>query len=78
VLAGDFNTTPWAPGYRALLSTGLDDDGRTRTSWPAFLPFALIPIDHVLVSPQLQVISKRRGPRLGSDHYPIVVELRLR
>lgn len=78
VLAGDFNTTPWAPGYRELRAAGLHDGGRALASWPAFLPFPVIPIDHVLVSKELRVLSKRRGPPLGSDHYPIVVELALR
>ncbi len=75
LLAGDLNTTPWAPGYRELLGAGLDDGGVVRMSWPTFLPFPVIPIDHVLVSPELRILSKQRGPDLGSDHYPIVVEL---
>lgn len=75
VLAGDFNTTPWASGYRELLNTGLGDGQRALASWPTFLPFPVIPIDHTLVSPELRVRQKRRGPALGSDHYPIVVEL---
>ena len=75
MLAGDFNTTPWAPGYRELLAADLRDGERALASWPAFLPFPVIPIDHVLVSKELRVLSKRRGPPLGSDHYPIVVEL---
>jgi endonuclease/exonuclease/phosphatase (EEP) superfamily protein YafD len=78
LLAGDFNTTPWAPGYRELLAAGLDDGGLVRVSWPAFLPFPVIPIDHVLASRELRFVSKQRGPDLGSDHYPIVVDLRLR
>jgi len=77
VLAGDFNTTPWAPGYRELLATGLHDGDRALASWPAFLSFPVVPIDHVLVSKELRVVSKRRGLPLGSDHYPIVVELKL-
>jgi endonuclease/exonuclease/phosphatase (EEP) superfamily protein YafD len=78
LVAGDFNTTPWASGYRELVATGLDDGGLVRASWPTFLPFPVIPIDHVLVSRELRILSKRRGPDLGSDHYPIVVDLRLR
>jgi endonuclease/exonuclease/phosphatase (EEP) superfamily protein YafD len=78
LLAGDFNTTPWAPGYRELLAAGLDDGGLVRVSWPAFLPFPVIPIDHVLASPELRIVSKQRGPDLGSDHYPLVVDLRAR
>ena len=78
LLAGDFNTTPWASGYRELVATGLDDGGLVRVTWPTFLPFPVIPIDHLLVSRELRILSKRRGPDLGSDHYPIVVDLRLR
>jgi endonuclease/exonuclease/phosphatase (EEP) superfamily protein YafD len=78
VLAGDFNTTPWAPGYRELLATGLHDGDRALASWPAFLLFPVVPIDHVLVSKELRVVSKRRGLPLGSDHYPIVVELEIK
>jgi endonuclease/exonuclease/phosphatase (EEP) superfamily protein YafD len=75
VLAGDFNTTPWTSGYRELLAADLHDGNRALASWPAFLPFPVVPIDHVLVSKELRVVSKRRGLPLGSDHYPIVVEL---
>jgi endonuclease/exonuclease/phosphatase (EEP) superfamily protein YafD len=60
-------------------------------SWPALLPFLglhtqlnpvtqllQVPIDHVLVSEQIQVFSRRTGPFIGSDHLPVTVELGLR
>jgi endonuclease/exonuclease/phosphatase (EEP) superfamily protein YafD len=77
LMAGDFNTTPWAPSFRVLTGpTGLRDGGLALASWPTFLPFPVVPIDHVLVSRELAVLAQWRGPDLGSDHYPIGVELR--
>jgi len=77
LMAGDFNTTPWARSYRALTDgTGLRGSARARASWPTFLPVPVVPIDHVLVSQELAVAAQSRGPDLGSDHYPIIVELR--
>ncbi|WP_373531617.1 endonuclease/exonuclease/phosphatase family protein [Vampirovibrio sp.] len=60
-------------------------------SWPMLLPFfgirtepnlltqlLVVPIDHVLISEQIEVFSRHTGPFVGSDHLPVVVELGLR
>jgi endonuclease/exonuclease/phosphatase (EEP) superfamily protein YafD len=57
-------------------------------SWPMLLPYfgvntqpnlltqlLQVPIDHVLVSEQIQVFSRHTGPFIGSDHLPVTVEL---
>ena len=44
-------------------------------SWPTFLPFLMIPIDHCLVSPDASVVDIDSGPDIGSDHLPIFVKL---
>jgi endonuclease/exonuclease/phosphatase (EEP) superfamily protein YafD len=81
VLAGDLNTTGWSPWFSDLLQTARLRDSRqgfgVQASWPA--PFMLlgIPIDHCLISPEIQVSDRRLGPRVGSDHLPIVVDFGL-
>jgi endonuclease/exonuclease/phosphatase (EEP) superfamily protein YafD len=34
-----------------------------------------VPIDNCLVSPGLAVVHRERGPKLGSDHFPLVIRL---
>jgi endonuclease/exonuclease/phosphatase (EEP) superfamily protein YafD len=78
-IAGDFNITPYSPLFSEWLTeTGLTDSRRGRTlspSWPTYLPVLGIPIDHCVVSDEIRVVSHRRLPGFGSDHYPILVEL---
>jgi endonuclease/exonuclease/phosphatase (EEP) superfamily protein YafD len=79
VVAGDFNITPYSPFFTDwLAASGLTDSRRGRTlsvSWPATLPWAGIPIDHVAVSPELAILSHRRLANFESDHYGVLVEL---
>jgi endonuclease/exonuclease/phosphatase (EEP) superfamily protein YafD len=83
IVMGDLNTTPWSARYRELLEdAGLEDtrEGRgLQTTWPSFLPTILrIPIDHVLVTPDLAAAEREVGPEVGSDHLPVWAELALR
>ncbi|OJU08078.1 MAG: hypothetical protein BGN86_01170 [Caulobacterales bacterium 68-7] len=87
VLTGDFNMTPWSTALRRFdRSVGaLTRRTHGQASWPANryyrlpgLPlrfFPLLAIDQVYAGPGWRTVSVKRGPRLGSDHYPIVVEL---
>jgi endonuclease/exonuclease/phosphatase (EEP) superfamily protein YafD len=36
-----------------------------------------IPIDHVLHTPDIRVYERKNGPRVGSDHLPVMVEFYL-
>jgi endonuclease/exonuclease/phosphatase (EEP) superfamily protein YafD len=83
IVMGDLNTTPWSARYKELVEdAGLEDtrEGRgLQTTWPSFLPTILrIPIDHVLVTPDLAAAEREVGPEVGSDHLPVWVELALR
>jgi endonuclease/exonuclease/phosphatase (EEP) superfamily protein YafD len=79
LVMGDLNITPFSPHFQALLSeTGLQSAAEGegwQPTWPTFLPPAGIQIDHALVSSGLAVVAFQRGPAVGSDHRPILVDL---
>jgi len=82
VLAGDFNAASGHRPFRSVLAAGMRDAHMDRrrwwaTTWPSDMrlapPFARI--DHVLVSPQVQVLGVSEGVGRGSDHRPVVADL---
>ncbi len=79
IIAGDFNATPYSPTFRRLLqATGLRDSRAGfgwQPSWPTYFPLFWLPIDHILVSPDFQVLLRTTGSYIGSDHYPVIAEL---
>lgn len=82
IVAGDLNATPWSLPFRRLLRDGnLHNSQRgygLELTFPSgSSPLVQVPIDHVLYSDGFQVIDRRLGPPLGSDHLPVVVELAL-
>jgi endonuclease/exonuclease/phosphatase (EEP) superfamily protein YafD len=80
VLCADLNSSPWSPYFGDLADgAGLRDASRgfgLHPTWPAAWPrLLMIPIDHCLVSPDVGVRGVRRGPKTGSDHLPLLVDL---
>lgn len=84
ILAGDFNSTPWSYALRELDNTaGVIRRDRGLFSFPSgggiadpiSLPVPILPIDHVYAGPGWATVKVERGPRLGSDHYPVVLTL---
>jgi endonuclease/exonuclease/phosphatase (EEP) superfamily protein YafD len=84
IVAGDFNSTPWSFALRRQDARfGLQRRTHALPSWPARpthfwplpWPFPFLPIDHVYAGADWRTVSVRRGPRLGSDHFPVVVVL---
>ena len=82
VIVGDFNATPWSYSFRRLMSsTDLLNSARgfgLELSYPADgNPLVRVSIDHLLHSRHLAVVDRRLGPSLGSDHFPLTVDLAL-
>ena len=79
--------------HQLIDRTGLRDSQLgvgLQPSWPMLMPaiglrstptlitdLITIPIDHVLVSDRIVVLSRKTGPFIGSDHLPVIVELGL-
>lgn len=81
MIVGDLNISMWSHLYRQLEeSTDLVNARRgfgVVPTWPRYLPFAMIPIDHILMSKEFAVVDIRRGPKIGSDHLPLLATLAL-
>jgi endonuclease/exonuclease/phosphatase (EEP) superfamily protein YafD len=79
ILVGDLNVTSYSPYFGDLLMlTGLRDTRQgfgIQASWGT--PLIEIPIDHCLVSPGVAVVDRRVGGHMGSDHRPVIVDLRM-
>jgi endonuclease/exonuclease/phosphatase (EEP) superfamily protein YafD len=64
-----------------LATTGLKDSRvgfGWQPTWPTGSMSLRIPIDHVLVEPDLVVLERQVGPDIGSDHLPVRVRLKRR
>jgi len=80
IVVGDFNSTPWSYPFRRLMaSTDLSNSAigfGLDLSYPADgNPLLRVPIDHLLFSDGLAVVDRRLGPAMGSDHFPLTVDL---
>ncbi|MBL0374911.1 endonuclease/exonuclease/phosphatase family protein [Rhizobium sp. KVB221] len=83
VVAGDWNTPPWSAYFRGFFDkTGfLFLQGR---SWPAVTRFSMrfealmtagVTIDHVALSPVVGMVQWRIGPKFGSNHLPVIIDI---
>lgn len=76
LVIGDFNTPPWSPELRRIadaagaqrLSIGLS------STWMSKLPGLGLPIDHAFVVGAVRGRA-RVGPPIGSDHFPLLIEV---
>lgn len=75
LVVGDFNATPWSASLRAFRSENDLSGFNTRATWPVWLGFAGIPIDHAFVSRDLRILEIETGPDIGSDHRPVLVDV---
>lgn len=79
IVCGDFNTVPWAAQFQDFSrSARLTDVFRGAWhgySWPSWSRLLGVPIDHCLISSGLAVRGRHFGPSIGSDHFPLVVDV---
>ena len=81
-VVGDFNATPWSWPFRKMMSQARLQNSQIgfglQPSYPsASSPLLRVPIDHLLHSDALVVGDRRLGPAMGSDHFPLIVDLHL-
>ncbi len=78
LLLGDLNVTPWNYIFRRLLKrSGLKDSSQgfgVQPTWPNYNLLFRIPIDHCLHSPDIEILGRRIGADVSSDHYPLIVD----
>ena len=77
IVTGDCNAAGWSSYLRDLeQGAGLANDGKMRPSWPIWLPpLVRLPLDHVWVRGRVALLKVGLGPRLGSDHLPLIAEI---
>ena len=79
VVFGDLNSTPYSPRFQDLVRRGGLADAAIgapwRTTWISrFPPFGLT-LDHVLVGPALSPVHRHVASDVGSDHFPLIVDV---
>ena len=78
MICGDLNTVPWSPFFKDFVSQNnlkMSSKGQgVCTTWPTNIPFLRIPIDHSLLTTEGNVQIYQRGPDLGSDHFPLLID----
>ena len=84
VVFGDFNATQHSKVYRELTSGRLRSAHRDRgrgyaVSWPnGKYPAPPIRIDQSLLSEEIECLQIREGEGRGSDHKPLIFDVRIR
>lgn len=76
IVVGDLNTVPWDGAFKRLCQrSGLRSTTTTsHRTWPRIGPVAVIPLDHVLVSPNILATVTTLDVS-GSDHRAVLADL---
>ncbi len=84
VMSGDFNAVPWSATLRAFrAASGMEIIRGIGATWlpydlSRFLPADFgLPIDQILAATTLDVSAHRLNNRAGSDHLPVLAEIKI-
>jgi endonuclease/exonuclease/phosphatase (EEP) superfamily protein YafD len=80
IVAGDLNLSPGSPRFGEFLAEAGLNAARGQGwigTWPQWFWPARVQIDHVLAKGPIALEAIGRGPGTGSDHFPVVANLRL-
>jgi endonuclease/exonuclease/phosphatase (EEP) superfamily protein YafD len=79
IVCGDLNDVAGSKVNRLFQNiSGLLDPRIGRgfyNTHPTYLPFMRAPVDHVFHSNEFRLVTLERLPEVGSDHFPILIEL---
>ena len=79
VVCGDLNDVAWSDTTRIFLRISKLLDPRVGrglfATYHANNPVFRFPIDHVFHSGHFKLLALRRLPKVGSDHFPVLIEL---
>lgn len=82
IIAGDFNAVSWSHSTHQI-SQASHTQCISGLRWTLnlrkfpFFPQLKLPIDHILISPEIEVESIEVSKSLGSDHLPLLIKLRI-
>ncbi|MCC9165989.1 endonuclease/exonuclease/phosphatase family protein [Pontibacter harenae] len=79
VVAGDLNDVAWSKTTKLFKQISCMIDPRVGrgfyNTYNAFVPIFRYPLDHVFYEAEFRLVSLRRLPKFGSDHFPIAITL---
>ena len=85
ILAGDFNAAPWSSAVQNTVEqTGTKIAPGLYFTWNMHLGLLrrlfgpILPIDHIMVSPEMTYLSREVLEDGGADHYPVLTRIQLR
>lgn len=79
VVCGDLNLSNWSRWFARLRTEGGFAGASTDVApatWPSPMPWAGISIDHCVSQAPVAITGREVGPAVGSDHRPVLFELR--
>lgn len=82
IVSGDFNSPAWSGLMQSIMANGKLHSAASshgwKPTWPTAFRQAGVGIDHCLVDDKVQADSFEVGPDVGSDHYPLCIDILVR